>query len=542
MPTIVTPSIRKKYKELIKQVIEDLHKPIFVFLEPEKEDCPNCFMAGTLVETPTGVKNIEDFSPGDIVYDGCGVPREVSKVFYRHGKFEFSSIRCHGNSIGIEATSNHKLSVFKNEGTLYCPVPGERVEKEIGAIRAGDIVRRAVITLPVKGLTHFSFQWKANKYGPKKILEEDIPITDDFLFSYGLYLAEGCTSKGRQVQFCLNTSELEEGHRVSSYWKDLLNLTYSVCGRSGSDKNAVFELYSAHLADFFDKNCGQGAYNKFICDGLYYKLDKQQTLTLLKGLYFGDGHQEQEYRHSFTTVSKKLAYQVQSLLISCGFSASILTAPPKIGAGGVNRRRSYTVRYWEEEGFELRGTKRDQEFLYMVVKETSKQVRHADVFNLEVSTEHSYIADGFSVHNCVYDFVNKRSSGRFESTFTASTTIFGNAIDPQPFQRGRCPVCYGEGHLEQEVRRNVKALVKWNPRGTRHDLEILPVGREGKASVRIKVARADLELVTTANSFLIDGVRCELIQPPTIRGLGTQEELVVAFLMEVETGKVDINK
>ena len=40
--------------------------------------------------------------------------------------------------------------------------------------------------------------------------------------------------------------------------------------------------------------------------------------------------------------------------------------------------------------------------------------------------------------------------------------------------------------------------------------------------------------------FEVDGVRCELMRPPTIRGLGTQEELVVAFLMEVETGRVDV--
>jgi len=144
--------------------------------------------------------------------------------------------------------------------------------------------------------------------------------------------------------------------------------------------------------------------------------------------------------------------------------------------------------------------------------------------------------------NCRYDFVNKRSSGQFQSDFTVATTVFGNSISPQPFTRGRCPVCYGAGHLEQEIRRNVKALVKWNPRGSREDIEVLPVGREGKAVVRIKVARADLDLVTGAGYFLVDGVRCELLQPPTIRGLGTQEELVVAFLLEVETGKVDVKK
>ena len=143
--------------------------------------------------------------------------------------------------------------------------------------------------------------------------------------------------------------------------------------------------------------------------------------------------------------------------------------------------------------------------------------------------------------NCIYDRVNKRSTGNFDTSFVSPVTIFGNTITPTSFTRGRCPVCYGNGHLEQEVRRNIKALVKWNPRGA-DNMEVLPVGREGKAVVRIKVARSDLDLVTGAEYFEIDGVRCELMQPPTIRGLGTQEELVVAFLMEVETGRVDVKK
>jgi hypothetical protein len=142
--------------------------------------------------------------------------------------------------------------------------------------------------------------------------------------------------------------------------------------------------------------------------------------------------------------------------------------------------------------------------------------------------------------NCVYDFVNKTSSGNFQTSFVAPVVIFGNTIDPASFTRGRCPVCYGDGHIENEIKRNVKALVKWNP-GSADDLESLPVGREGKSVVRIKVLRADFDLINDAISFTVDGVRCEMIKPPTIRGLGTQEELVIAFLQEVEPGK-DVKK
>lgn len=137
--------------------------------------------------------------------------------------------------------------------------------------------------------------------------------------------------------------------------------------------------------------------------------------------------------------------------------------------------------------------------------------------------------------NSIWDPINKTDSGQFDSSFVSPVVIFGETISPINFTRGRCPVCRGVGYLEKEVSRSAKALVKWNP-NTADDVESLPVGREGKAVVRIKVLRADFDLINNATHFIVDGVKCELIRAPTIRGLGTQEELVIAFLLEVEPG------
>jgi hypothetical protein len=137
--------------------------------------------------------------------------------------------------------------------------------------------------------------------------------------------------------------------------------------------------------------------------------------------------------------------------------------------------------------------------------------------------------------NCHYDTINRKSSGQFDSGFIVPVEIFGNTISPISFSRSRCPVCFGEGQLTSNVTRNLKGLVKWNPRGA-DDFEILPAGREGKPIVRIKVLRSDFDTLVDSKYFEVDGVRCELIQPPTIRGLGTQEELVVAFLLATEVG------
>lgn len=137
---------------------------------------------------------------------------------------------------------------------------------------------------------------------------------------------------------------------------------------------------------------------------------------------------------------------------------------------------------------------------------------------------------------CIWDPTNERSTGQSDPSFVAPVVIFGETITPQPFTRGRCPVCKNAGKLTKEVKRSVKALVRWNPEGP-EDLQILPVGREGASVVRIKALPTNYELISSAIYFVVDGVRCEIIRSSTIRALGTTEGMVVAFLQEVEVGK-----
>jgi len=137
--------------------------------------------------------------------------------------------------------------------------------------------------------------------------------------------------------------------------------------------------------------------------------------------------------------------------------------------------------------------------------------------------------------NCQYDTANKKSSGVYNNTFVAPVIIFGSTINPAPFTRGRCPVCHDIGFLTSQITKPLKALVRWNPKSA-SDLEITPAGREGAPIVRIKVARPHYNTVMAAEYFTVDGMRCVLNEPATIRGLGTQEEMVIAFLLAVEVG------
>lgn len=136
--------------------------------------------------------------------------------------------------------------------------------------------------------------------------------------------------------------------------------------------------------------------------------------------------------------------------------------------------------------------------------------------------------------NCLHDLVTGESKNIYDSNFITPVTIFGNIINPQSFARGRCPVCKGQGSLKDYSPTTVRALVKWKVE--KGDLENTPIGIEGQNLVRIKTRSTHYTTIRDAEYIMIDGVRCELYQPPVYRGLGKQDEMVVAFFRSVEPG------
>ena len=137
--------------------------------------------------------------------------------------------------------------------------------------------------------------------------------------------------------------------------------------------------------------------------------------------------------------------------------------------------------------------------------------------------------------NCHYDRVAKQSKNIYDASFTVPETVLGTLITPQSFTRGRCPVCKGEGKLYSYIPINLQALVKWQPNDS--EMERSPAGDEGFNVVRVKARKSYYEKMRDCNYAVIDGVRCELIRPPIFRGLGKQDEIVVAYFEAVEVGK-----
>lgn len=461
--------------------------------------CPVCFETGTLVETKDGFKEIEQFKINDKVNDGDCIEQKVNKIFIREGEFQFTYINTWGNSIGIEATSNHPFKVYDNLGGLYKPILGKVSKKSIDKVKKGDIVCKTIRQLPLQSLETFNFSWKKIINFPKN-LSETIEITDELLFNIGMYIAEGHTSRNRTVGYTLNKDkETELGHKICKFWCEFTNSNYNVYFKNGVNA-ASFEIYSASLSNFFDRLCGHGATYKKIPDEFYYKLDRRQTLVLLFGIFAGDGYyRDRDGEIVLDTISRILAYQVYNLLLSCGFTVSIWSQEERIDKDGVFHNKSYYLSYFSSTDYIKRGRILTNSTLYSVVKTVQHKIKDTKVYNLEVNNNHSYTANGYFVYNCL-----------------------------------------GEGQLFTSKEICIPAMVNFiSPTSSRSGKFFdLPAGKEGVNFIIVKTIACNYELLLNNQIFVIHGnTKCEKFRPPILRGLGGEEAVVEMILQTTEIGE-----
>lgn len=133
--------------------------------------------------------------------------------------------------------------------------------------------------------------------------------------------------------------------------------------------------------------------------------------------------------------------------------------------------------------------------------------------------------------NCFYDAINRESTGKYDSS---NPNPSGGPLH-RPFTVGRCPVCRGRGTLVTKRKRDIHALVTWRPTPEgmmANDTQFTPAGKASETVVRLKTEPCHLALVRDCQYAMIDGLKCVLSDPPTLRGLGSKSVLIAVFVVE----------
>lgn len=331
-----------------------------------------CFTPEQSVLLPHGVKPIAEIKPDDVVISHAGRIRKVEKVWEREYEGDLIEISSFGSSEIIRCTPNHPIRVYSRGDQTY-------TWKQAGELTLDD---RLVF--------------------PKYDLGEYPVISYELCMLLAWYICDGSAAKNL-LQFTVRESKSVRIIELLT----ALKIPYTLHLKS-SVVNIV--INSVQLVDFFRSTCGLKSYDKRIPLNLISTHERDFLYELFKG----DGCYSESkgmWKHTFTTTSKHLAYQIQILANSINEGLAV----------GISRRQGGSV-VFPGRGKEcktldsyhlginsLRLRERSSALLRAkygiaaIIKEINRVPYSGKVYNLQVQYDESYIVAGRAVHNCSYE-------------------------------------------------------------------------------------------------------------------------------------------
>lgn len=374
-----------------------------------------CLLEGTLITTKQGVKEIQKINVGELVLTHNGNYKKVNKTFYQ-GVKDIYELKTHkGNKLLL--TKEHKI--FTDKGW----VEAQHLTKE-------HFIKQPKLIKPEK---------TSNKY------------SKELWWLVGRYLADGyCVDKERkdrnvrnkQIVLCANETkakkiieilnEFEMSFNIDKYQKSCWKLKISIPTFKQSIKQDFWYLCN---------QCGRGAINKKLPKGIYEE-DINNIKSFLQGYIDGDGNTIRNCIR-VTSISKKLIIELQQLInyiwinygvYSCSGISENINPSCNIQGRIVKTNPLYTLQFYIEPKpkssnyyFDGNGD------LWLRFKSLTNTNKKGKVYDLEVEEDHSMVANGLAVHNCVdFSIAGKGDINSGRSILYRKTLEIIENLNPRP--------------------------------------------------------------------------------------------------------------
>ena len=299
-----------------------------------------CIVEGQLIRVKNkGLTPVENVSIGDFVLSHDGQYHKVidrwKHFAHRKGDNLFTKISYYRYFKPLEVTYDHKIFVMKN---------GEKNTQWIEAhnLLPGDCVLfpRFVNTnkdakyldVPDECLhpEYFIDQWGSkHKNGRLKKINTRIKITDDLLFLFGWYIAEGWVTlrdikgkKGSHVGISGNIKKKDIVVNCGSLLQKHFGKDITISTPREHTGAVEIRAYSIELAKLFKIWFGHEAHSKHIPSYFFEILSKRQLEKLLEGYVAGDGYKRKN-QVEWTTVSVLLAQQTTDVASMLGYNPTM---------------------------------------------------------------------------------------------------------------------------------------------------------------------------------------------------------------------------
>ena len=284
------------------------------------DDFVYCYDKETEILTKEGWKYFENLNDNDLV----ATLDKKHNMFYEKPKELYKlpyigdMIKINHRSVDLLITPNHRLYI-------------RRRGKDYNLIKAENMNFQYFHTL-----NHINWKGKERKYFKLPSIKQKSNmkqihkiLMDDWLEFLGWFISEGCTTKTGYNYRIVITQRKEENR------KEIIDCIKKIGFKPTPDKDQIY-IHSKQLYIYL-KKLGK-SYQKYI-PPQFLNLSIRQLKILFDTLIKGDGTNCNDCIIYYTT-SKKLADQVQELIIKLGFNSTL--HKPKLTNGCVDGRIIYS--------------------------------------------------------------------------------------------------------------------------------------------------------------------------------------------------------
>jgi len=373
-----------------------------------------CFPKGTLINGDN-IKPIENIKIGDNIVNIDGEKEKVTKLFNRKINEDIIKINA-GYVLPLSATKEHPFYVKKYSKTATTKRENRSLEKQFKNIKpqwinASDLKKGDLIAIPkIKGssddkkidLSYYIKQRQKQKYTH---LIKDFKLNEDVAFLMGLYIADGSSGKGGNIDFSLNNySKNYLFSKIEQIVKNNFKIKHISIRQVENSKAKVFSFNSKLLANYFKDTFGENAHTKHIPNFILYNKNIKILKSFLDGYISGDGCLYKS-KIQFASVSKKLIQDLQLAYGRLGILTNNYLYERKGLYHNLNGRdlkdlKIYQGYYHLEKSKKKANYLEDENYFWVKIKKTKKELYCGDVFNFETATTHTYCAENIVVHNC----------------------------------------------------------------------------------------------------------------------------------------------
>lgn len=356
-----------------------------------------CFPAGTLVLSEKGYVPIETLNVGDLVCTHLGNWKSIEAVGHKEAK----TVKVSGGHYGIVCTENHPFYAKKEE---YIHTHRDGVKRRLSEakwVEAKDMLGhrfgaiKTISPLPVP-------QMRQTDNG-----KPPLPITEGLMYIVGRWLGDGWVRdehrKGRganstqhQVIICCNQQKRE---KLAQRLHALLD---GVCKIAVLEERTVTKFRFIHkgLCEWLVENFGKYAGGKTI-PAWVFGLKSSLLEALFCGYIDSDGYIDKNGVKKVTTVSKSLAMGMRTvgeiLGYQCGLYFFERPRTAVIEERKVNQQDTYTLHF---RNTKVKSVIMERDYNWYKCRKVVPTNRTETVYNITVADDHSYIVEGYAVHNC----------------------------------------------------------------------------------------------------------------------------------------------